>query len=64
MDIGDILMALIVVWLICTIIAVVIYGFTEDDDDDVDFSIIALFPANLILVIKYWWKSIIKAIKS
>lgn len=52
------------VWLSCIIISLIIYICEEDEDYDIDWIVIALFPANLIFILKRFWKSIIKAIKS
>lgn len=52
------------VWLSCIIISLIIYANEEDEDYDIDWIVIVLFPANLIFILKRFWKSIIKAIKS
>lgn len=48
-------------WLCCIAFSLIIHISKEDD---VDWSVIALFPANLIYILKTFWKSIIEAIKS
>lgn len=60
-DIMDIILAIICLWSFCVLLSIIIYSNKEDD---ADWSVIALFPANLIYVLKAFWKSIIKAIKS
>ena len=60
-NIEGIIVAIICLWLFCALISIIIY---ENKEDGVDWSVIALFPANLIYVLKTFWKSIIKAIKS
>ena len=59
---GEILFFVALTWWIFVLFALLI----EIVDDDVEVSplVVFLFPANLIFVIKYWWKAIIKAIKS
>lgn len=57
----DIIIVTICVWLCCLAFSIIIHIGKEDD---VDWSVIALFPANLIYVLKTFWKSIIEAIKS
>lgn len=61
MHIGDILGIISLVWILCTCICIIIY---IDEDTKIDISTMLLFPANLIFILKIWWKSIIKAIKS
>lgn len=59
---GEILFFVALTWWIFVLFALLI----EIVDDDVEVSplVVFLFPANFIFVIKYWWKAIIKAIKS
>ena len=60
-DIEGIIVAIICLWFFCALISIIIYVNKEGDED---WSVIALFPANLIYVLKAFWKSIVKAIKS
>lgn len=62
--IGEILLFIIIAWIASIVICVLIMVFDDVYEDNTDNSIILLFPANLIFIIKYWWKAIIKAIKS
>lgn len=64
--IGEILFFVGVVWVASGLFAVVLLLINDEDVcvDRVDSSVIFLFPANLIFIIKYWWKAIVKAIKS
>lgn len=61
--IGEILFFVSVAWVVSTLFAVVLI-IIDDEDVSVDNGVIFLFPANLLFIIKYWWKAIIKAIKS
>lgn len=61
--IGEILFFITVVWVASAFFAVVLI-IIDDEDVSVDNSVIFLFPANLLFIIKYWWKAIVKAIKS
>ena len=60
-DIEGIIVVIICLWFFCALISIIIY---VNKEDDADWSVIALFPANLIYVLKAFWKSIVKAIKS
>ena len=51
--------AIIVAFMLLAVIIVIV-----DDDCEVEGQVLFTFPANLIFVVKYWWKAIIKAIKS
>lgn len=57
----DIIIAIIWIWFSCILISLFIY---INKEEDVDWSVIVLFPANLIYILKTFWKSIIEAIKS
>lgn len=61
--IGQIVLVLVIVWTISAILSVLIY-IAENEDSDISNKVILIFPANLIFIIKYWWKAIITAIKS
>lgn len=54
-----IIIVIVILWFSCALLSLIF-----DADKDVDWTVIALFPANLIYVLKVFWKSIIKAIKS
>ena len=60
-DIEGIIVVIICLWVFCALLSIIIYA---DREDDADWSVIALLPANLIYVLKAFWRSIIKAIKS
>ena len=60
-DIEGIIVVIICLWFFCALISIIIY---VNKEDDADWSVIALFPANLIYVLKAFWRSIVKAIKS
>ena len=62
MIIGTVLFWISVVLMASILLAVII--IIVDDDIEVDSQVPFIFPANLIFVIKYWWKAIIKVIKS
>lgn len=62
MFIGTILFWILAIIMASMLLAVIIDII--DDDCEVDSQVLFTFPANLIFVIKYWWKAIIKAIKS
>lgn len=59
--IGEILFFVALTWWVFVLFALLIM---VDDEVEVSSLVVFLFPANLIFVIKYWWKAIIKAIKS
>lgn len=62
MFIGTILFcisAIIVTFMLLAVMIIII-----DDDCEVEGQVLFTFPANIIFVVKYWWKAIIKAIKS
>ena len=60
--IGEILFFVALTWWISVLFALLI--LVVDEEVEISNLVILLFPANLIFVIKYWWKAIIKAIKS
>lgn len=60
--ISEILFFISVAWVLCNLLSLLI--IICDKDVETDSSVIFLFPANLIFIIKYWWKAIVKAIKS
>lgn len=60
--IGEIIFFISAAWALCILISTVI--ITYDENVKADNRVIFLFPANLIFIIKYWWKTIVKAIKS
>ena len=60
-DIEGIIVVIICLWVFCALLSSIIYA---DRGDDADWSVIALFSANLIYMLKAFWRSIIKAIKS
>lgn len=60
-DIEGIIVVIICLWFFCALISIIIY---VNKEDDADWFVIALFPANLIYVLKAFWRSIVKAIKS
>ena len=60
--ISEILFFISVAWVVSTLCAALI--IITDEDAEVEDRIIFLFPANLIFIIKYWWKAIVKAVKS
>lgn len=61
--IGEIWFFISVVWVASILFAVMLI-IIDDEDVSVGNSVIFLFPANLLFIIKYWWKAIVKAIKS
>ena len=60
--IGEILFFVALTWWVFVLFALLIN--MVDDEVEVSPLVVFLFPANLIFVVKYWWKAIIKAIKS
>ena len=60
--IGEILFFVALTWWVFVLFALLIN--MVDDEVEISPLVVFLFPANLIFVIKYWWKAIIKAIKS
>ena len=60
----DVFAMIAFIWLLCVLISVMIYVNEEDVGDDVNWSVIWLFPANLIYILKTFWKAIVRAIKS
>lgn len=56
-----ILLWVVIVWFLLTLFA---WGMasSRNEYDDLFYSL-CLFPANLIYILKVWWKSIIKVIK-
>lgn len=60
--IGEILFFVALTWWVFVLFALLIN--MVDGEVEVSPLVVFLFPANLIFVIKYWWKAIIKAIKS
>lgn len=59
--IGEIIFFISAAWGFSYLISLVIFMY---DDIKVDRRVLFLFPANLIFIIKYWWKAIVKAVKS
>lgn len=59
--IGKIMFFICAAWGFCYLLSLLIIIY--DDDIKVDRRVLFLFPANLIFIIKYWWKAIVKAIK-
>lgn len=62
MIIEDIILCIVIAWVVSISFCLILIIF--DNDIEIDNLTIFLFPANLIFVIKYWWKAIIKAVKS
>lgn len=60
--IGEILFFVAITWWVSVLFALLI--IMVDDEVEISNLVVLLFPANLIFVIKYWLKAIIKAIKS
>lgn len=60
-EIEGIIVIIICLWVFCALLSIIIYANRKEYTD---WSVIALFPANLIYVLKAFWRSIIKAIKS
>ena len=60
--IGEILFFVAITWWVSVLFALLI--IMVDDEVEISNLVVLLFPANLIFVIKYWWKAIINAIKS
>lgn len=60
--IGETLFFIAITWWVFVLFALLIN--MVDDEVEVSPLVVFLFPANLIFVVKYWWKAIIKAIKS
>ena len=60
--IGETLFFIAITWWVFVLFALLIN--MVDDEIEVSPLVVFLFPANLIFVVKYWWKAIIKAIKS
>ena len=58
----EILFFVAITWWVSVLFALLI--IVVDEEVEIGNLVILLFPANLIFVIKYWWKAIIKAIKS
>lgn len=58
----EILFFVAITWWVSVLFALLI--LVVDEEVEISNLVILLFPANLIFVIKYWWKAIIKAIKS
>lgn len=52
--IGEIIYFIFVAWGFSCLISLVIFMY--DDDIKVGRRVLFLFPANLIFIIKYWWK--------
>lgn len=61
--IAEVLFFISIAWVVSLLCASLII-ITNDDAAEVEDSVVFLFPANLIFIIKYWWKAIVKAIKS
>lgn len=61
LDVKGIVSAIVSLWIFCSLISIIFYRLRKDN---IDWSVIALFPANLIYVMKLFWKSIVRAIKS
>lgn len=62
MMIGEIILFIALAWVSCLLIC--LWLTLADEDVSIDNSVMFIFPANLIFIIKYWWKALIKAIKS
>lgn len=62
MFIGTILFCISAIIIASMLLAVMIVII--DDDCEVEGQVLFIFPANLIFAVKYWWKAIVKAIKS
>lgn len=60
--IGEIIFFICAAWVVSILCASLI--IITNDDAEVEDRVVFLFPANLIFIIKYWWKTIVKAIKS
>lgn len=60
--IGEIIFFICTAWVLCSLLSLLI--IICDEDVETDSQVIFLFPANLIFIIKYWWKTIVKAVKS
>jgi hypothetical protein len=58
----EILFFVAITWWVSVLFALLI--IMVDDEVEISNLVVFLFPANLIFVIKYWWKAIIKSIKS
>lgn len=58
----EILFFVAITWWVSVLFALLI--IMVDEEVEISNLVILLFPANLIFVIKYWWKAIINAIKS
>ena len=57
----DVIIVIVCLWGLCALLSLLFY---TNKKEDVDWTVIALFPAILIYVLKIFWTSIIKAIKS
>lgn len=55
-----ILFWVVIVWFLLTLLA---WGMASRNEYDNLFYSLCFFPANLIYILKVWWKSIIKVIK-
>lgn len=62
MIIEDIILCIVIAWVVSISFCLILIIF--DNDIEIDNLTIFLFPPNLIFIIKYWWKAIIKAVKS
>lgn len=62
MIIEDIILCIVIAWVVSISFCLILIIF--DNDIEIDNTTILLFPANLIFIIKYWWRIVIKAIKS
>lgn len=60
--IGEIILFIVTAWVLCLFICLCL--ILADEDISIDSSVILIFPANLIFIMKYWWKVLIKAIKN
>lgn len=60
--IGEIIFFICAAWALCILLSTLIIIY--DENVKADNRVIFLFPANLIFIIKYWWKTIVKAVKS
>lgn len=58
----EILFFVAITWWVSVLFALLI--IMVDEEVEINNLVVLLFPANLIFVIKYWWKAIINAIKS
>ena len=53
-DMEGIIVVIICLWFFCVLLSSIIHA---DRRDDADWSVIVLFPANLIYVLKAFWRA-------